>query len=141
MPLAARSDIVEALVKHQVVDQPDLVAERRAYVLAEQLGVGSVSEIPDCPSRLAPPGSIDVSNCPQKQLTVVAVGLSRLGGAYWEGGTDQQEEGRKRGNVSIRVIEIDLDARGSVSTVFDYVLGSVNKRWIVLKRVPLIFGH
>lgn len=141
-PLLGHPNITDATRRSYGPNDARISAARFREIRRAGLDTVAVATIEQCPGRLVPSDSVTRSGCPSRPETLVAVGTARVGGAYWSGGPyDDRESGRQAGHMVMRVIENSLDKGGSVITVADYVLAVRGGRWVVLKRVPLIYLH
>jgi hypothetical protein len=120
---------------------PPQVIEKRTEVLRE-LNVDETTDasLRGCASATTAPPPVGVedpkSRCPEKPIYLAAISLPRSGGAYFPGTPiDNRDEGKRRGQVSERVLLTQLSKAGASTRVYDFVLQRGPGGWTIHSKV------
>ena len=118
----------------------DRVTAGRSTVLMA-LGIAIVKTIPNIRCDNLVYDTPRAAPCPTVRATMIAVGLSREGGAYYPGnGTDERAAGIVAGHHVMRVLIRISGPTGLTGLRYDYVLARRDDHWMVIDRVALHGG-
>ncbi len=144
-PLPARPDVYSPEPDDFSGANPDSLRVRSDLALAAGLDTISSFKFKTC--QFAVPGRPLPTGCPADPITIVLIGMPRVGGTYFPGNntgtrphtnSDDRTSGAALRHVSVRVVYMILGPYGRIVSVYDFVVRRPNGVWETVEQVPLV---
>ena len=140
-PLVAHPSVSDVDSSTLAVVSPKILIDRSAVLSG--LGIPTTRDVSrgNCHSTTAapPPPGVESpwpDDCPQNAATAIALGLPRVGGAYFPNrGLDIRSAMAEPDRVTVRVISAFRGPAGSTLRVSDYVMAKSSGHWVLVRIV------